>query len=339
MPPVAGMLLPRDNAIAHDAIEHNRDARFADQQLLHQRGLVHPPLVSSKQVQDIELRTGKAKGLKESLAAALHQALQIEQGDEEIVGFGLAFHPGSITLNCMMSNDITPEAGFHVYPIRGLAGTFHLLHDEARHEAVLIDTGLVGELLRLKRTLGEIGLAWSDIKAILLTHGHLDHTGNVARLKELTGAPVLAHPAEQRHIDGTFPYTGPSRLCGVMEAAGRWAFRYRGVPIDRALTPDEELPWWGGLRVIHLPGHSDGHCGFYSARFDLLFSGDLFASYWFSTHRPPFILNSCPEKFPASFYQVAKLNPRAILPNHYSGLDGERHRRNFDSLAAHHGAK
>ena len=33
------------------------------------------------------------------------------------------------------------------------------------------------------------------------------------------------------------------------------------------------------LRVIHLPGHTQGHCGFYSQRFSLLFTGDLFASY------------------------------------------------------------
>ena len=331
------MLLARNEPVADDAVKDDGDTRFADEQLLHQRSLVHPALVKRKQVEDVELRAGEAEGLEEGLAAALHQALEIEQGNEEIVGFGLAFHGITITLNRMMSNYITPEAGFRVYPIRGYAGAFHLLHDEGEREAVLIDTGLVGELPRLRRTLEEIGLGWADIKAILLTHGHLDHAGNVARLKEFTGAPVLAHPAEQRHIDGTFPYAGPSRLCGFMEAAGRWAFRYRGVQIDRALRPGEDLPWWGGLRVIHLPGHTEGHCGFYSARFHLLFSGDLFASYWFSTHRPPFFLNSCPEKFAASFRQVAKLAPRAILPNHYSGLDTARHRRNFDSLAALYG--
>jgi hypothetical protein len=41
----------------------------------------------------------------------------------------------------MMSNYIAPEASFRIYPIRGLAGTFHLLYDAGRHEAVLIDTG------------------------------------------------------------------------------------------------------------------------------------------------------------------------------------------------------
>ena len=232
-----------------------------------------------------------------------------------------------------MSNYISINPSFRIYPIRGLAGTFHLLYDATRHEAVLIDTGLAGEISHLTRILREIGLDWPDIKAILLTHGHLDHTGNLARLKELAGAPVLAHALEQPHIDGTFPYRGPSRLCGFMEAVGRTLFRYRTVSIDQPLVPGTELPYWGGLRVIHLPGHTEGHCGFYSERFNLLFSGDLFASYWFSTHLPPFFLNSCPEKTKASLGRVKALAPRCIIPNHYDGLDGELHRRKFDSLA------
>ncbi len=233
----------------------------------------------------------------------------------------------------MMSNYLLFEDSFRIYPLRGLAGAFHLLYDATRHEAVLIDTGLVGEVPRLRQILRELGLAWPDIKAILLTHGHLDHTGNLARLKALTGAPVLAHPLEQRHIVGTFPYTGPSRVCGFLEATGRWLFRYRTVPIDQPLIPDGELPYWGGLRVIHLPGHTEGHCGFYSDRFHLLFAGDLFASYWFSVHPAPAILNSCPEKIKASLQRVRALAPDQIIPNHYSGLDGKLHRRKFDSLA------
>lgn len=233
-----------------------------------------------------------------------------------------------------MSNYSFDNGAFRIIPIRGYHGSFHLLCDNVRHEAVLIDAGFVGELPQLKKILNENELNWGDIKAILLTHGHLDHTGNLVKLKELTGAPILAHPLEQPHIDGTFPYTGISRLCGFMEAVGRTIFRYRALSIDQALVPEAELPYWGGLRVIHLPGHTDGHCGFYSERFNLLFSGDLFASYWFSTHLPPIFLNSSPGKIKDSLEKVRALAPQYIVPNHGSGLDGELHRRKFDSLMA-----
>ena len=52
--------------------------------------------------------------------------------------------------------------------------------------------------------------------------------------------------------------------------------------IDVPIADGDELPFWGGLRVVHLPGHTLGHCGFYSKAHDLLFSGDLFASYFFN---------------------------------------------------------
>ena len=171
------------------------------------------------------------------------------------------------------------------------------------------------------------------MEKILLTHGHLDHTGNLARIKELSGAPILAHPAEQAHIDGVFPYRGAARLCGAMEAVGRTVLRYRSVSIDEPLVPGAELPFWGGLEVVHLPGHTEGHCGFYSRRFDLLFTGDLFACYRFSTHLPPFFLNSCAEKLPASLHRVQELSPRYLVPNHYDRSDHEMHRQKFDALA------
>ena len=113
---------------------------------------------------------------------------------------------------------------------------------------------------------------------------------------------------------------------------GRVVFNYCPATIDKYLSDGQELPFWGGLRVIHLPGHTAGHCGFYSKRHNLLFSGDMFASYFFNTHKPPAILNSVPEEFPASAEKIRRLNPRWMLPNHHDFLDGVLHRRRFARL-------
>lgn len=197
---------------------------------------------------------------------------------------------------------------------------------------MLLDTGLIGEPGQIRWQLRRRGLAANAVKAILLTHGHLDHAGNLAWAREFTGAPVYGHPAEQAHLDGRFPYAGSARWCGRLEGLGRRVLRYRPAAIDHFVADGEELPFWGGLHVVHLPGHTLGHCGFYSARHDLLFSGDLFASYFFNVHLPPPILNVAPELLRASLEKTIRLNPRRLVPQHYDLLDGELHRRRFDRM-------
>lgn len=211
-------------------------------------------------------------------------------------------------------------------------GVCHLLVD-ARGDAVLLDTGLIGEPWQIPWRMRRLGLPTSAIKAILITHGHLDHAGNLAWAKAWSGAPVCAHPLEQPYIDGTYPYAGTNVWCGWLERAGRAVLRV-GQPaaIDVPLADGDELPFWGGLRVVHLPGHTLGHCGFYSATYDLLFTGDLFSSYFFNVHQPPPILNSAPELIPQTLEKVQRLNPRLMVPQHYDILDGALHRRRFDRL-------
>ena len=217
-----------------------------------------------------------------------------------------------------------------LYGIRGVMSVCHLLVDGKR--AWLLDTGMVGEPVALRRLLRRLDLAPGSIKAILLTHGHLDHAGNLAAFKEWTGARVYGHPAEQRHVDGVYTYEGAARWCGRLESLGRRAFRYRTAMIDEPIGEGDVLPFWGGLRVLHLPGHTEGHCGFYSEKHDLLFSGDLFASYWFNTHGSPRMFTSQPELLPGSLRRVLELDPRWIVPNHYDFLDGALHKRRYMKL-------
>jgi glyoxylase-like metal-dependent hydrolase (beta-lactamase superfamily II) len=225
---------------------------------------------------------------------------------------------------------MVPPLPAGLYPIRGVLGICHLLVDDAG--ACLIDTGLYGEVRGLRRRLHRLGLAPQAVQAVLLTHGHLDHAGNLSPICRWTGAPAFAHQKEELHVRGAYPYQGVSRWCGRLEAFGRAVLRYRAAPLAGHFEDGDLLPYWGGLRVVHLPGHTEGHCGFYSERHDLLFAGDLFASYFFNLNLPPPILNSVPHLIPASLDRVAALAPGRILPNHYDFPDANLHRRRFDRL-------
>jgi hypothetical protein len=92
----------------------------------------------------------------------------------------------------------------------------------------------------------------------------------------------------------------------------------------------QELPFWGGLRVVHCRD-IHGHCGF-SARSTTCCSRRHVCQLFFGGPPAPAILNSAPEQFAASVEKVRQLNPRWIVQGHYDLLDGARHRRRFARL-------
>ena len=54
-------------------------------------------------------------------------------------------------------------------------------------------------------------------------------------------------------------------------------FQNNKVNIDETLIDGQELPYCGGMTVIHTPGHTPGHICLYIKSFKLLIAGDIFA--------------------------------------------------------------
>jgi hydroxyacylglutathione hydrolase len=134
-------------------------------------------------------------------------------------------------------------------------------------KAAIIDPG--GETPRLLKALADHKLT---LEKIWITHGHLDHAGGTASLREATGVPVEGpHPEDAFWIDQ------------MDESAAKW-----GMPDARSFTPDRWLDDGDTVtlgetefEVRHCPGHTPGHVIFFhrEARFaqvgDVLFQGSV----------------------------------------------------------------
>jgi glyoxylase-like metal-dependent hydrolase (beta-lactamase superfamily II) len=233
-----------------------------------------------------------------------------------------------------MSDDTNADWPAGVHMVRGVMSVPLLLVDP--EGAVLIDTGFPGDAPRIRHRMEKLRLGPENLRAILLTHGHIDHAGCAATIKTWSGAPLYAHPLDQPHIDGTFPYTGMARVCGGLERAGRAVTGYERTSIDVPLAEGDLLPFWGGLRVIHLPGHTVGHCGFYSERHGVLFSGDLWVRFMMRTQVSPRIFTDAPGLVWPSMRKARAIGARWIIPGHFDFPDATRLRRRFEELCEEH---
>ncbi|MBI1362096.1 MAG: MBL fold metallo-hydrolase [Alphaproteobacteria bacterium] len=148
-----------------------------------------------------------------------------------------------------------------IVPVTPLQQNCSLIWDTATKHAAFVDPG--GEIDKLMGALDHFGLT---LKKIWLTHGHMDHAGAAAELRERTGAPI-----EGPHKDDQF-------WLDQIEAAGA---KY-GIPDGRNVTPDRYLEDGDTLElegvtfdVAHTPGHTPGHVVIYNAPAKIAFVGDV----------------------------------------------------------------
>lgn len=141
--------------------------------------------------------------------------------------------------------------------------------------ATLIDTGAPGSG-------ADIAAAVPGINRIVLTHGHVDHTGSAAELCESTGARVFAGAGDAAAIRAGTPLPPPVFEDWEVPIHERVAANLPdsapAVPVDRELRDGDVLDFGGGAEILSIPGHTEGSIAIHLPRHGVLLTGDTIAN-------------------------------------------------------------
>jgi glyoxylase-like metal-dependent hydrolase (beta-lactamase superfamily II) len=141
-------------------------------------------------------------------------------------------------------------------------------------ELTLIDTGAVDCAARIEQVLD------GELRRIVLTHWHEDHTGSAAALAARHGAEVVAHRLEAPVVRGAT--AGAPPVLEEFEVPIR-----ASVPplppappcrVDREVEDGDVLEFGGGAVVVAVPGHTDGSIALHLPGPRALFTGDAVAN-------------------------------------------------------------
>lgn len=173
----------------------------------------------------------------------------------------------------------------HIYQVSlGFVNVFLIDQDGI----TVIDAGISGSERRIMAAVRELGKQPSDVRAVLLTHLHADHTGGALALKVATGAKIYMHPADAELFQRGETMRPMQPAPGLVNRLVAALITGRGRPpaekpapdngstyVDCLISGGEALDFACGLEVIHAPGHTAGHLVFLSpADGGVLFAGD-----------------------------------------------------------------
>ncbi|MGD0116292.1 MAG: MBL fold metallo-hydrolase [Dehalococcoidia bacterium] len=163
-----------------------------------------------------------------------------------------------------------------VYKVEGIKGCGVYIVEGEDH-LTLVDTGMAGATKKVFQTIAAIGHKPEDLKEIVVTHYHGDHTGSLTELAEATGAQVCVHALDAPVVRGEESMPSPKMPRLLSGLLGPLLVRLARPPkpsrVDRELQDSDELGV-AGLRVVHVPGHTPGQIALHMPSRGVLFVGD-----------------------------------------------------------------
>ncbi|KAA1426880.1 MBL fold metallo-hydrolase [Nocardioides antri] len=152
-------------------------------------------------------------------------------------------------------------------------------------DLTLVDTGYPAYAPLVEESVRRIGGRPEDVRAIVVTHGHVDHIGGLAHFHARYGTPVLAHPAEVAHVRRDhLEQATPVQVARNSHRRGvlAWSLRIARAGALRdvafaeveALTPGAPLDLPGRPVPVPTPGHTSGHTAYFVPAAGVVATGD-----------------------------------------------------------------
>jgi glyoxylase-like metal-dependent hydrolase (beta-lactamase superfamily II) len=156
-------------------------------------------------------------------------------------------------------------------------------------EAALVDTGTSGSASEIEATLSALGLGWSDLSTILLTHHHGDHVGSLPAVME--AAP-----------DAT-AYAGAEDIPNITSPR----------PVSAVADGDTVF---GALEIVATPGHTPGHISIIDPGRPALIAGDAIVGENGGVAGPPAEFTADPVTANESIVKLGELEYDVIYFGH-----------------------
>lgn len=213
---------------------------------------------------------------------------------------------------------------------------------------VLVDTGPEGSAAKIMAMAEAIFGEGTQPEAIILTHGHSDHSGSVNQLLRYWDVPVYAHELEIPYLTGlsSYPPADPGVGHGLLSLLSVF---FRKTPIDlgdkvKPIAMNEglaELPEW---KVISTPGHSPGHISLFFPLNTTLIAGDALATTRAESaiailgnvkklSGPPMYMTTDWIAAEQSVKDIAALHPRIIAAGHGPVMRGRELQEALQNLS------
>ena len=146
-----------------------------------------------------------------------------------------------------------------IIPVGMLQCNCSVFGDEQTREAIVIDPG--DDLHLVEAVLTKHNL---KVKAIVITHAHIDHVAGAKKLRSATGAPVYMNERDRELLD-------------ALDIQAQW------LGLDRVDHPEVDTDATDGMllklgaadfQVMHTPGHTQGSSSVFIAQENKLIAGD-----------------------------------------------------------------